>query len=44
MEYRRSHKNPLVQIVYHSYLGEPGSPLAHSLLHCSYIKQKRYRV
>ena len=44
LEYRRSHKNPLVQIVYHSYLGEPGSPLAHSLLHCSYIKQKRYRV
>ena len=44
MEYRRSHKNPLVQIVYHSYLGKPGSPLAHSLLHCSYIKQKRYRV
>ena len=44
MEYRRSHKNPVVQIVYHSYLGEPGSPLAHTLLHCSYIKQKRYRV
>ena len=44
MEYRRSHNNPVVQTVYHNYLGEPGSPLAHSLLHCSYIKQKRYRV
>ena len=44
MEYRRSHKNPVVQTIYRSYLGEPGSPLAHSLLHCSYIKQKRYRV
>ena len=44
MEYRRSHMNPVVQTVYHTYLGEPGSPLAHALLHCSYIKQKRYRV
>ena len=44
MEYRRSHKNPVVQTVYHTYLGEPGSPMAHALLHCSYIKQKRYRV
>ena len=44
MHYRRSHKNPVVQMVYHSYLGEPGSPKAHTLLHCSYIKQKRYRL
>ena len=44
MEYRRSHMNPVVQTVYHTYLGEPGSPLAHALLHCSYIKQKRYRI
>ena len=44
MEYRRSHKNPVVQTVYHSYLGEPGGHKAHELLHCTYIKQKRYRV
>ena len=44
MEYRRSHENPVVQTVYRTYLGEPGGPKAHSLLHCSYIKQKRYRV
>ena len=44
MEYRRSHKNPVVQTVYHAYLGEPGGHKAHELLHCTYIKQKRYRV
>ena len=44
MEYRRSHENPVVQTVYRTYLGEPGGPKAHALLHCSYIKQKRYRV
>ena len=44
MVYRRSHDNPVVQTVYHNYLGEPGSPMAHALLHCSYIKQKRYRL
>ena len=26
------------------YLDGPGSHKAHSLLHCSYLKQKRYRV
>jgi len=30
--------------VYADFLGEPGSHKAHALLHCSYIKQKRYRV
>ena len=44
MEYRRSHDNPVVQTIYHDYLGEPGSHKAHALLHCGYIKQKRYRV
>ncbi len=44
MEYRRSHDNPVVQAVYRTYLGEPGGPRAHALLHCSYIKQKRYRI
>ena len=44
MTYRRSHENPVVQKVYADFLGEPGSHKAHALLHCSYIKQKRYRV
>ena len=34
----------MVQAVYKDYLGEPGGHKAHALLHCSYIKQKRYRV
>ena len=41
---RRSHENPVVQKVYADFLGEPGGHKAHALLHCSYIKQKRYRV
>ena len=44
MTYRRSHENPGVQKVYADFLGEPGGHKAHALLHCSYIKQKRYRV
>ena len=44
MTYRRSHENPVVQKVYADFLGEPGGHKAHALLHCSYIKQKRYRV
>jgi len=44
MTYRRSHENPVVQKVYADFLGEPSGHKAHALLHCSYIKQKRYRV
>ena len=44
MEYRRSHENPVVQTLYQVYLDGPGSHKAHSLLHCSYLKQKRYRL
>lgn len=34
---RKSHKNPLVQEVYNSFLGQPGSETAHHLLHTSYV-------
>ena len=44
MTFRRSHENPVVQEVYQSYLGEAGGHKAHALLHCSYIKQKKYRT
>ncbi len=33
---RRSHENPYVLKLYEEYLGEPGSKLAHELLHTSY--------
>ena len=44
MDYRRSHENPIVQTVYKEYLGAPGSHKAHDLLHCTYIKQQKYRT
>jgi NADP-reducing hydrogenase subunit HndD len=33
---RKSHENPYVLKLYEEYLGEPGSKLAHELLHTSY--------
>lgn len=33
---RASHENPDVQRLYDAYLGQPGSHLAHELLHCRY--------
>ena len=44
MEYRRSHENPIVQKVYQEYLGEPGGHVAHEILHCGYVPQKKYRT
>lgn len=34
--YRKSHENPEVRQLYAEYLGEPGSHLAHELLHTHY--------
>lgn len=34
---RRSHENPAVQALYRRFLGEPGSELAHKLLHTQYV-------
>lgn len=44
MALRKSHENPYVKKLYEEYLGEPGSHKAHTLLHCTYVPQKRYRV
>lgn len=33
---RASHDNPDVRRLYDEFLGHPGSPLAHELLHCGY--------
>lgn len=35
---RRSHENPVVQTLYNQFLGEPGSPKAHKLLHTQYVE------
>lgn len=39
---RKSHENPVVQDVYKTYLGEPGSHKAHEILHTSYTARKKY--
>lgn len=33
---RKSHKNPYIKTLYEEFLGEPGSGIAHELLHTSY--------
>ena len=39
---RKSHDNPEIKQIYADYLGEPGSHLAHELLHTSYVKREKY--
>ena len=39
---RNSHDNPEIKQIYADYLGEPGSHLAHELLHTSYVKRNKY--
>lgn len=39
MEYRKSHENPGVKVLYEEYLGEPGSHIAHETLHTTYVKR-----
>ena len=40
---RESHKNPQVIAMYADHLGQPGSAIAHELLHCEYVSKKRDR-
>ncbi len=42
--YRKSHESPVVKQIYDEYLTKPGSPLAHELLHCTYVPSKKYRT
>ena len=37
---RKSHENPHIQKLYKTYLGEPGSELAHKLLHTHYTTRQ----
>ena len=37
---RKSHENPYIQKLYREFLGEPGSHLAHELLHTHYMERK----
>lgn len=38
---RKSHKNPSIKKIYEEFLGEPGSHLAHHLLHTAYVDRKK---
>ncbi len=37
---RKSHENPAIKEIYETFLGEPGSHLAHKLLHTTYTERK----
>ena len=41
---RKSHENPAIKEIYADYLGEPGSELAHKLLHTHYTKKTVNKV
>lgn len=42
MPSRRSHKNNSVNEIYAKYLGKPGSPTAHEILHTTYKHMPKY--
>lgn len=39
---RKSHNNPYIKALYEEFLGEPGSHLAHELLHTHYVKRSMF--
>ena len=42
-ETRKSHLNPVITKIYEEFLGEPGSHLAHDMLHTHYKKRDFYK-
>jgi len=43
MPLRKSHESPAIKKIYAEFLGEPGSHLAHELLHTSYVPRPKYK-
>lgn len=41
-QYRKSHENPDLQALYREYLGVPNGPIAHHLLHTTYVPRGKY--
>lgn len=39
---RKSHKNPVMDVLYSEYFGEPGSHKAHEVLHTHYSAKSKY--
>ncbi len=42
LTYRKSHQNPAVIELYKDFFGEPGSHLAHEVLHTKYVVRNKY--
>ena len=41
---RKSHENPILKKIYEEYLEEPGSYMAHKLLHTHYKEREKYHI
>ncbi len=41
---RKSHENPTIKKIYKDFLREPGSEIAHKLLHTTYEKREKYNL
>ena len=41
---RKSHENQIIKKIYKEYLGNPGSKLAHELLHTKYTPREKYKL
>ena len=42
LTYRKSHENPVIKKIYADFLGNPGSEIAHKLLHTTYHPRDKY--
>ena len=42
MPLRKSHESPVMKMLYSEYLGKPGSPKSHELLHTHYRKRTKF--
>ena len=40
---RKSHESEAIKRIYDEFLGEPGSHVAHEVLHTSYVKRPKYK-
>ena len=43
MPLRKSHDNPSIKAAYAEFFGEPGSHIAHEVLHTSYVERPMYK-
>lgn len=41
-QYRKSHENPYIKLLYEKYLGEPNGPKSHELLHTHYVPRGKF--